>query len=374
MKEYIGNLKGQVKQFDVIVAGGGPAGAACATVCARGGLSVLILDRAKFPRDKVCGDNLNPACWPVLDRLGIAGDIPKAPHSRYRAVEIATIHGRKFRFDLPPGNSGQTGIRRRDLDAILLDGARDSGAEVLEKKTVTRIEPGWKIESGRETFSSRWLVAADGRNSTIARLLGLLPPAGKDRIAVQTHVPILPEDEGIVRMMLWPEGYSGGASIGNGLWNQCLVARPEHLSGLKTRASSVLGLPSHLTWNAITPLARVPCFPLQHGGALLLAGDAARVVEPFTGEGIYYALRSGELAGECLVESKIEDYPRLHAALYRKRLWVNQIARQAVLHPVLASRILENLPGSHWILSHLTRRVIPNDETLPRSAESPLRL
>lgn len=317
---------------------------------------MLVLDRAKFPRDKVCGDCLNPSCWPILQRLGAAAAVRKAPHSRFRAVEIVTENDRRFRFELPQGDFGETGIRRRDLDAILLENTRESGAEVLHEKTVTKITPGWEVEAGGETFHAPILVAADGRNSTVARLMKISPPAKKDRVAVQTHMPISPENEGIVRMNLFHEGYSGAASIGNGLWNVCLVARPGDLEQLKARWN----FPAQQTWVAIAPLTREPCSPLHRfrHSPLLLVGDAARVVEPFTGEGIYYALRSGELAGECLVRSTTQTYPQQHATLYRSRLWVNQIAYHAVSHPVWASRIMEHLPGSGLLLRLLTRKVV----------------
>lgn len=322
---------------------------------------MLVLERAKFPRDKVCGDCLNPDCWPVLERLGVAGGVRELPHSPFKAVEIVTANGRNFRCDLPASKSGEIGIRRRELDALLLEAACKSGAEVLQEKTVTKVSPGWEVKAGGETFGAWTLVAADGRNSTVARLLGILPAAKKDRVALQTHMPVPPESEGVVRMNLFQEGYSGAASIGRGLWNVCLVARPENLAQLKTRWS----LPAEHAWNAIAPLTRQPCAPMHNFAAspLLLVGDAARVVEPFTGEGIYYALRSGELAGKCLVRSahgnrcEIGDYSRLHRELYRGRLWTNQIARLAVLHPVFASRLTENLPGSGHLLRLLTRKI-----------------
>jgi flavin-dependent dehydrogenase len=98
---------------------------------------------------------------------------------------------------------------------------------------------------------------------------------------------------------------------------------------------------------------------------LLLVGDAARVVEPFTGEGIYYALASGELAARCIVAERLSAYPALHAALYRGRLWVNQLARFASLHPRVATQFLRIAQRAPRILTALTRRVVET-ETLPR--------
>ena len=87
-------------------------------------------------------------------------------------------------------------------------------------------------------------------------------------------------------------------------------------------------------------------------------GDAARVVEPFTGEGIYYALRSGELAAEAIVSNQSHAYRAAHRKLYAGRLWINRLARTAVLHPRLTSNLLGVVPNQQWMLRTLTRKVV----------------
>ncbi|MEO7931809.1 MAG: NAD(P)/FAD-dependent oxidoreductase [Chthoniobacterales bacterium] len=339
-------------QFDVIIVGAGPAGSVCATVCARQGMRVLVIDREKFPRDKVCGDCLNPAAWKVLQRLGIDERIRSLPHSPLKKVQIATINDRVFDFPLHGGEAGEIGIRRRELDLTLIQMARAAGAAFLENTAVTSVQGNWQIEAGGRHFTAKTLVAADGRNSTVARLLGMMPAQQKDRVGIQTHVPLASHQFNSVRMQLHPEGYSGGASIGDNLWNLCLVARGENIEALKQRATKLWKLPSNLHWRSLTPLSRRPLPAAK--GSLFLVGDAARVVEPFTGEGIYYALASGELAGQNITQPDV--YRKKHAELYRGRLWVNQLAKWAVLHPVATSWALENLPAER-ILSHLTAKV-----------------
>ena len=332
--------------YDVAVIGAGPAGALCAAFCAAGGLRTLLIERAKFPREKVCGDCLNPACWPVLDRLGVRERVLALPHARLAEVEFISLRGRSVRLPL----DGEIAIKRSLFDQVLLDRARELGAEVREGVALTAIAPGWALHAGGERFSARRLVAADGRNSTVARLLGLLPRAAKDRVAVQTHLPA-PRDFGArVVMQFHEHGYSGLASVGDGQLNLCLVARPPRLDAMKAWARATFGIEPE--WRTITPLARSLVAPAHR--ELLLVGDAARVVEPFTGEGIAYALATGELAARHLLADDLAGYATAHRALYRGRLWINHLARFACLRPRLATWLLRQPRALAWLTTKVT--------------------
>lgn len=339
-------------RYDVAVVGGGPAGAACATLCAAGGLKTLLLERANFPREKVCGDCVNPSAWPVLERLGVAERVRTLPHSRLEFVEFIGLDGRHVRFPFPSSERGEIAVKRSAFDAVLFQRAREAGVDVREGHAVTAIAPGWTLHAADAAFAADRLVAADGRNSTVARLLGLLPSAARDRVAVQTHLPA-PADFGHgVVLRFHRHGYSGLASIGDCELNLCLVARPQHLDELKARAAQRFALAADVAWRTVTPLARGAVAAVQPN--LLLVGDAARVVEPFTGEGITYALATGALAADHLLGGDLAGYRAAHRALYRGRLWINQLARLACLHPQLASLLLRQ-PRA---LRYLTRKVI----------------
>jgi flavin-dependent dehydrogenase len=305
----------------------------------------------------------------VLDRLGLADTVRALPGSLLREVEFVGADGISITHPLPAGTCGETGIARSALDALLLAEAKGRGVDVRESAPVERIArngDGWTIEAGGRSFASRTLVAADGRNSTVARLLGLLPRAGRDRVALQTHLAAPAEFGERVIMRFLPWGYCGVAAIGGRRMNLCLVARPANLASLKEWAREHFRVPADHAWRSITPLSRRPVPAAQKG--LLLAGDAARVVEPFTGEGIYYALASGELAARHLLAGDLRGYARAHARLYRGRLWVNQLARAACLHPPLAAtllRIARRWPGT---LKWLTRKVVAPEKVTPLSA------
>src|SRR5262245_35457132 len=92
-----------MQPFDVAIVGAGPAGSSCAAFCAMAGLRTLLLDREKFPREKVCGDCLNPSCWPVLERLDLAAKVRDLPHSKLCSVAFIAIDGREVTVDLPSG-------------------------------------------------------------------------------------------------------------------------------------------------------------------------------------------------------------------------------------------------------------------------------
>src|SRR5229473_1327564 len=332
---------------DVAIVGGGPAGSTCAAFCAAAGLRTLVLEREKFPREKVCGDCINPACWPVLEKLELAEQIRNWPHGVLDAVEFIAIGGQKLRADLPRRDNGMISVKRSLFDHLLLERARTVGAEIREEATVIALDrtaaKNWKIDIVREAFAARIIVGADGRNSTVARLRNLLPRPERERVALQAHIP-LPRDFGdrIVLQFL-PEGYSGQAPVNRDELNLCLVSKPSNISALRRWAEQRFGLQQDHPWRTITPLTRAALAPACD--KLFLVGDAARVVEPFTGEGIYYALRSGELAAQAIAkiirgqdrQEALREFARAHAAMYRGRLWINRLARAAVLSPRIAS-------------------------------------
>jgi menaquinone-9 beta-reductase len=336
--------------FDVAIVGGGPAGSSCAAFCAMAGLKTFVLERARFPREKVCGDCLNPSCWPVLDRLDLAQRVRELPHSQLTLVHFIAINGRKVSVNLPTGNDCELSIKRSLFDDLLLKHACELGAQVREETTVTTLihDQNWKIETAtRENFRARFLIGADGRNSTVARLRNLLPRPSRERIALQAHIPLpLNFGERVVLQFL-REGYSGQAPVNENELNLCLVGKPSTISKLRHWAQRHFEIPANQRWRTITPLTRAPV-PCAHED-LLFIGDATRVVEPFTGEGIYYALRSGELAADALAkiirgknrQSALREFARECAEMYRGRLWINRLARAAVLSPRLASFLIQ---------------------------------
>ncbi len=353
-----------MEQFDIAIVGAGPAGSTCATFCAQAGLRTLLIERENFPREKVCGDCLNPACSSVLDRLGLGQRVRALAQARLERVEFIAIDGEKVIVDLP---EKEVAIKRSLLDELLLMRAGELGTEIREETTATTLSRDaiWTIETNQnESFCARILVGADGRNSTVARLCNLLPPPERERIALQSHVP-LPRDFGprIVLQFL-PGGYSGQSPVNDTELNLCLVAKPRGIGALKTWAANQFALSPDHSWRSITPLTRAAVSPAHED--LFFIGDAARVVEPFTGEGIYYAMRSGELAANAILKlirgedraSTLREFARAFAEMYRGRLWINRLARAAVLAPRVGSLFVHAARLNPTILELLTAKIV----------------
>ena len=140
-----------MKDYDLIIVGAGPAGSSCAILCAEKGLSVLMIDSSRFPRDKVCGDCLNPAVWPVLERLGVAQGVRELPHSSVPTIRFSVTGGEMIELPLPQGH-GEVVVRRREFDAWLVEQAREQGVIFQDGTTITsvqRLRACWEVTSSQ---------------------------------------------------------------------------------------------------------------------------------------------------------------------------------------------------------------------------------
>jgi flavin-dependent dehydrogenase len=371
-------------RYDLIVIGGGPAGCAAAITAARTGGSVLLLERARFPRHKVCGEFVSAESLGLLQTLLASAHrslIDKAPRiARSRIfVDAAELHAEIT----PPAAS----ITRFDLDAALWDSCAHAGVECRADCTVQAVEGTgpFRVTTPVESFESRALINATGRwsNLTSSATRARVNPRGTNKepwIGVKAHfreasIPVPPS----VDLYFFDGGYCGVQPVsesqnGSGMVvNACAMVRAD----VATDLSEVLKLHPALrersrNWEPLmdpvstSPLVFHPPEPAQSG--MFQVGDAATFVDPFIGDGISLALRSGDLAAECLspffrnersFESAAADYSRRYqtrlAPVFRASSRLRNLLRWpgVVRKPVLS--LLEKTPAITRRLVKMTR-------------------
>ena len=368
-----------MRDTDVVVVGGGPAGAATAWFLATAGVDVTIVDRAAFPRDKVCAEYLSPQASRILDAMGALATIERAGAAQLGGMLVRAPNGEHIRGDFAAAH-GFTGfrdrglaIRRRILDGILLDRARQAGAQVIERARVTDLVRG---DGGRgvgvrtlphdgepSIIRARLVVGADGLRSIVARKLGVarrLP--WPRRIAFVTHYRGVHGVGERGEMHVEREGYLGIANVGRGETNVALVVPASRARRLGSDPASYLDAwlrrSSHLAdrfvgaervskVRATGPFASAVRRAWAPGAALV--GDAADFFDPFTGEGIYAALRGGEMLAPFAIEAlgasrrdaadrALAAYDRARRAEFRGKWMVERMIGAAVGFPPLINR------------------------------------
>jgi flavin-dependent dehydrogenase len=303
---------------DVVVAGGGPAGAFSALLLARRGWRVRLVDRDRFPRPKLCGDTLNPGALAVLGRQVDLAPL-RALGQPIRGMRLSGPGGVAIRGTYPEPIAGLS-VTRAELDAWLLGEAARAGVEVHEAAPVAgavivagRVSGVRLRTAGAPDLRARMVIGADGRRSTLAAALGLAAtPRRPRRWAVGAYadgVADMRQDYG--EMHIRAGRYLGLAPVPSGLTNICLVVPYESARAAVTDAArAMLDAARRDRWTAPRfERARLATAPIVLGpmaldvavpGApgLLLAGDAAGFIDPMTGDGVRLALAGAELAAD----------------------------------------------------------------------------
>ena len=381
-----------IKYFDVIIVGGGPAGASLAALLAEQGWSVALLDRAKFPRDKACGEFLTPQAAKLLRQFGVWDTLRTQGLRDVNATVLVAPDGRQVAHAPLGGEPAGYGLRRTVLDAALLQHARAKGAVVEEGFAVREL---CRNEDGRvtgingrdregetRTLYAKLVVGADGTHSLVARQLELVKPiprlqrialvahwqgnigGRRDTIEMRTHGPLVcglgfpGADDGSLETnavcanttFVVPNHYAPQIAGRAEEWiEQTLTA---HFPDLAARLSPASG---SLTVRAIGCFGHRSHSPLADG--VLLVGDAATFIDPFTGEGVYFCLRGAQLAAEVICDAlrrgdtsrhALRAYATLRQELARRYLlidMVQSVVRTPALFNPLARR-LERFPGA----------------------------
>jgi flavin-dependent dehydrogenase len=360
--------------YDVAIAGGGPAGTSAAIRLAQQGLTVLLMEQKKFPRGKLCGEFISPECVNHFEQLGVAEDIFAANGARLTETSFYSRHGRKVTV---PSNWFEDdrmaiGLSRAEMDHLLLETAKRAGVTVLEEAQVTDLilethhvcGVRVRLADGMNDYRAHLTIDATGRTRALARKIDKAPkqqPRAK-LVAFKAHVENAQVKPGACEIYFYPGGYGGLSNIEDGLSNLCFIAAasdvrhcgsdPEEVmkSTVLRNSRAQLTLADAkfaMPWLSVA-LESFGRHTLVPATGLLMIGDAAAFIDPFTGSGMLMALESGAVAAQSITESRhyLSDaalfseianrYRTNYAKAFNSRLRVSGWLRRAAFIPRLA--------------------------------------
>jgi flavin-dependent dehydrogenase len=371
-----------MSDVDVLIVGGGPAGTSTAFQLARRGARVRVLERARFPRPKPCAECLSPQASRVLDAMGILAQLERQG-ALLKGMIVRAPNGVSARGDYAAGH-GFAGyrdrglaIRREILDSALLATVRGAGVEVDDRARVTDVvlDESGRVRgvraldpSGKSTVHrSAFVVGADGLRSVVARRLGLARGGPwPRRLSLIAHYEGVTDVGEYVEMHVERDGFVGIADVGGGVTTVASVF--PHRRGLEMSGDRGgfldrwLASKTHLARRfanarradaaVVGPFAS-HARQAWHPGAVLV-GDAADFFDPFTGEGIYAALRGGELAADALWRAlgaaersgeilALRGYDRARRTDFSGKWWIERLVAAGVAIPGVVNRAVRGL-------------------------------
>lgn len=369
---------------EVLIVGGGPAGSAAAILFARAGHDVLLIDSARFPRDKVCGESVSPGAWAALDALGLSDDVRRLAPQAIHGMTLTAPGGTSFRGEYRDAARPGFAIRRRAFDDALLNAAARAGAEVRQGLRAVELLRDGDAVAGvaaedraglRTPLRARLVITADGRRSLIARRLGLLREHPRLRkYAVRGYW------DGLQGLGPWGElhvtrgAYCGVAPLGPRRGNVAFVVDRRDMPAaagdlesfyrrtlarwprlVERLAGATLSEPPR----ALGPLA-LEAREVWAPGTLLV-GDAAGFFDPFTGEGITLALRSALWAAEVGARAlrtrtgplDLRAYASLRRAATRDKFRLNRLLYEVLRRPAAADWLAARLANRQRLADRL---------------------
>lgn len=367
---------------EVIVVGGGPAGAATAWALARNGVDVMVMDRARFPRAKPCAEYLSPEAARILDEMGALARLDAAGATTLGGMRVH-VRGTSFEGRFAGAHRWRgfrdrgLAVRREQLDALLLDCARTAGARVAEGTRVLdlirdhdgRVAGVVADRDGvRQEFRTAHVVGADGLRSVVARRLGLARRLRwPERYAFVTHYSGVAGTGDFGEMHVFDDGYCGFAPVGGGVVNVAVVTSASQSLAASGDAAGFLDrwLARHASLaTRLAPAERVAAVQVTGPFAsrarrawapgATLVGDAADFYDPFTGEGIFAALRGAELMTPYVIEAlrapnatraghALEAYDRCRRHEFGGKWALERLVSLAVAYPALLARVADRL-------------------------------
>lgn len=386
---------GTASNYDVIIAGGGPAGSSAAILLAARGARVLLAEHKRFPRPKLCGEFISPECSSLFETLGVADQMLAARPAKLTDTVFYSRSGRSAR--VPSSWFGSTGaamgLSRAEMDERLLRRASDAGAQVIEEAHVTNLlienqrVRGVTIKRGatEATYRAAITIDASGRARSLTRQViskpDRTPGQRAPMVAFKAHLENTAVAPGACEIYFYRGGYGGLSSIENGLSNLCFIASARDVRVCGADADRVMrevvcqnqraiitleNARTSSPWLAVS-LEGFGRHSLAPANGLLAIGDAASFIDPFTGSGMLMALESGQLAASAIsnyleanddsrtLDCLRRNYSAAYHRTFDSRLKICSVMRKAAFVPGLAEVAVRLFGASEVIRRRLAK-------------------
>lgn len=380
------NIAGE--SYDVVIAGAGPAGSSLAIRLSNAGKRVLLVEKARFPREKLCGEFISPECirhfreLDVMNRINLAGGAEIDTTTFYsRRGTSFSVKSEWFRL----AGSGALGLSRAELDRILLDRANESGADVILGTNVTGlVQKGdtvtgivIKNDDGREkTVEAELTVDATGRTRSLARRIehSATPKSSPASVAFKSHLKGAEPAANTCEIYSYSGGYGGCSRVEKDLTNICFIVSSEHVKRIGSNAEQVMRevlctnrRAADVIKNAVVakpwlavPISNYGRRSIVPARGMLAVGDAAAFIDPFTGSGILLALESGRIAADAIVKSRSADslesnFRNEYSKAFDSRLRFCSWLRYAAFVPFLTDTAIRTLAFSNSLTRLVAR-------------------
>ena len=371
--------------FDVIIAGAGPAGSSAAIHLARKDLRVLLVEQKKFPRPKLCGEFISPECRRHFEALGVAQAMTDSDPASI--TETIFYSSRGHYVTIPSswfGGPAALGLSRAVMDNNLLRRAQECGVTVIEGATITEpltdkdavrgVKLKLKLNGDEQHHTAPLTIDATGRARILTRKLNAHDPKSKAKlIAFKVHLRNTRVAPGACEIYFYRDGYGGLSSVEGDISNLCFIISAEEVKRHHSNPDLVM--------REMVMKNRRAAYTLEHAQpesewlsaswerfgrqepspakGLLAIGDSAAFIDPFTGSGMLMALESGELAADVINRHNLNaveaEYTTEYLRKFDSRLRISGWLRRAAFKPRLAGMGIALCGFSKHFRSRLVR-------------------